>query len=77
MSNPHASLLIANMSFGNYKVGARVRTILHREGILTLDQLLNCTEHDLRKMKGLGIICLTEIKVKLQKMNLALKDFSW
>lgn len=77
MSDPHASLFIANMGFSSPKVGSRIRKVLAREGIVTLDQLLALTEHKLRLMPGLGIISITEIKVKLQKMGLELKDHTW
>ena len=77
MSQEHASFLIANMGFSNGKVGSRIRNVLAREGILHLEQLLALTEHNLRKMEGLGAISLAEIKAKLAKMDLKLKDPTW
>lgn len=65
------------MGFSNAKVGSRIRKVLKREGIVTLDQLLALTEHKLRLMPGMGAISLAEIKAKLTKMNLSLKDSTW
>lgn len=70
--NP-ADMLIADMEFSNRIVGARIRNVLRREGVRTLDQLLKFTEGELLDMRNFGTVCLAELTVKLKRMGLSLQ----
>lgn len=55
------------------KVGAQVRHVLMRHGILTLEQLLEYSEEDLLDLQRFGMISLAQLTVKLKSMGLELK----
>lgn len=71
-------LKIEEMTFHHNKwVTTRVRNVLQQNGIHTLGQLLEFTPYQLKDMRNLGIISLTNIQVKLESMGLQLKEPGW
>lgn len=54
------------------KLGVRASNCLSSEGIRTMKDLVQRTENDLLKIRNFGKTSLTEIKAKLQKIDLSL-----
>lgn len=58
------------------ELSVRPYNCLKRNGIHTLEQLLECTEEDLMNLRNFGQKSMEEIKQKLAEMNLSLKKSS-
>lgn len=63
---------IEDMDFGSPKVNTRIRNVLQRNGIMTLGDLVECSDGDLWRMEGIGAISISFIKLKLSELNLKL-----
>lgn len=63
---------IKDMDFGNPQVNTRIRNVLQRNGIMTLGDLVECSDGDLWRMGGIGSISISFIKLKLSKLGLKL-----
>lgn len=68
-----ANMRIEDMEFANKVVGSRIRNVLLKNGITTLDQLLKHSEWELRDMRNFGSVSLAELTVKLKRMGLELR----
>lgn len=68
------SKALARMTLKDFKFSNRILKILKESHIKTLSQLLAKSEKELQKLKGLGEKGLQEIKRKLKKKKLKLKD---
>lgn len=51
----------------------RAKTILAREGIRTVGELMGRTEYDLLLVNGLGVTTLKEIRIQLSRLGLKLR----
>lgn len=58
------------------ELSVRPYNCLKRNGIHTLEQLLECSEEDLMNLRNFGQKSMEEIKQKLAEMNLSLKKSS-
>jgi DNA-directed RNA polymerase alpha subunit len=64
---------IGDMEFGSPFVNARIRNTLQRNGIMTLEQLVQLEASDLWDMQGLGSISISFILAKLNNLGLKLR----
>lgn len=68
-----ANMRIEDMEFANKVVGSRIRNVLRKNGIITLDQLLKYSQWELLDMRNFGSVSLAELTVKLKRMGLELR----
>lgn len=74
MEQDLSQMLISDMAgFLDPKVGARVRHVLMRNGVTTLQQLLELSEEDLLDLRNFGQISLAQLTIKLKAMGLQLQ----
>ncbi len=57
----------------NLELSVRSYNCLKRQGIDTLEQLVNCSENDLMNIRNFGAKSIQEVKDKLSDLNLSLK----
>lgn len=65
---------VSNTPIEELELSVRPYNCLKRNGIHTIEQLLECTEEDLMNMRNFGQKSMEEIKQKLQERNLSLKS---
>jgi DNA-directed RNA polymerase alpha subunit len=67
-------MMIADMTgFLDPKVGTRIKNRLRREGVSTLEELLQWSERDLLDLPWLGNICLAQLTLKLKTLGFELR----
>lgn len=64
-----------NVCIESLNISPRARGCLERAGILTLEDLIQRNESDLRRIWSFGSKCLEEIKMLLREFGLSLKEF--
>ena len=55
------------------KFSVRTHNVLKRSAVETIEDLINCTEEDIKKMRNIGMESLEEIIQKLEYLGLSLK----
>lgn len=65
---------VMQMTIDELDFTVRTSNRLHRSGILTLGELVECSASDLRKFSNFEEISITEIEGKLQSLGLTLKN---